>query len=188
MVLDIDQLEKLEEALRPVLTDGLLEILTKLNREEKLEDFLRMIGKESLLQKKQDLYWSTRSGYIVVLGESQIKVKIMQGILKELGIRKERLECYLGYEEAKTFPYKKIQYQPRYSLILVGSMGHKAQDIGDHSSAITMMEQEEGFPPVRRLGSNNLKITKSNFKEALQNALKEGIIQRDTESSDGELS
>lgn len=180
MAFSIDKLMQIEEILRPMLQEDLVAILAKLNREEKLEDFCRMIGAEEALGSQQEeLFQPTKSGMIVVLGDSQVKENYMQGILKNLGLRKERLECHLGYHEAKSFPFRTIRYQVKYALILVGSMGHKAEDIGDYSSAIAMMEQEDGYPPVVRLGTNGLKITKSNFREALEKALKDGIIQRD---------
>ena len=50
-------------------------------------------------------------------------------------------------------------------------MPHKTSGTGDFSSAITRMEQDEGFPPVIRLGSNDLKISKSSFKAALEEAI-----------------
>lgn len=176
MVFDVDRVAQIEENLRPRLQDELMEILVKLNRDEELETFCRMIGAEDLLGERKDVHYSTKSGLIVVIGESRVKENVMQGVLKDLGIRKERLECHLGYADAKSFPWRTLQYQPKYSLVLVGSMGHKAQNIGDHSSAIGMMEQEEGYPPVKRLGTNELKITKSNFQEAIKEALEEGIL------------
>ena len=179
MVFGLEELEQIEEILRLKLQEDLVGILSKLNREEKLEEFCRMIGIEEALGKKERLYQSLKSGIIVVVGESQIPEKIMQGILKKFGISKDRLECHLGYHEAKSFAYRKLQFQPKYSLILVGSMGHKAENIGDHSSAISMMEHEEGYPPVIRLGCNELKITKSSFQEAIEKALSKGLLQTD---------
>ena len=39
---------------------------------------------------------------------------------------------------------------------------------GDSSSAISEMEKGNGYPKVVRLGSNDLKVTKTGFKKALQ--------------------
>lgn len=176
MVFDVEKVMQIEEALRSKLEEDLTGILTMLNRTEQLETFCQMIGATDVLGVPQASYQSTKSGLIIVIGESQIKEKVMQGVLKKFNIRKERLECHLGYDDAKNFQYKKMQYQPKYSLVLVGSMGHKAQNIGEHSSAISMLEQEKGYPPVIRLGRKELKITKSNFQEAIEEALKKNII------------
>ena len=176
MVLDINQLMELEEALSPRLQNDLTGLLAKLNREERLEEFCQLIGADDLLGKPEDGYQTSKTGLIVVIGESQVEERKMQGVLKDVGIRKERLECCLGYEAAKSFPYTKLQYQSRYALVLVGSMGHKAKDIGSNSSAISMMENTYGYPKVIRLGTNELKITKSNFKKAIEDALRKGVI------------
>lgn len=178
MDFSIDELMQIEEVLHPKLQDDLVQILARLNRDNKLEEFCRMIGAEDVL-KQEKTSQPSKSGIIIVVGESQVKEHQMQGILKNLGIRKERLECHLGYEKAKTFNYRKLQYQAKYSLVIVGSMGHKAENIGDYSSAITMMEQEKGYPHVIRLGTNELKITKSNLKEALSKALADELIKSD---------
>lgn len=184
MAVSMERLLEIEEILRPILQEDLTRILVNLNRDDKLEDFCRLIGAEDVLaSKRENLFQPSKSGYIVVLGDSQVKENQMQGILKKLGIRKDRLKCHLGYDDAKSFPFKTLQYQAKYSLILVGSMGHKAEGIGDYSSAIAMLEQEEGYPPVMRLGTNELKITKSNFQKAVEEALKNGLIRADMEVS-----
>lgn len=179
MVITADELEQLEVQLRSRLQDNLLPILTVLNRTDRLADFLEMIGLKDLLHPKPEHYCSTKSGIILVLGGCNVKEEKMQGVLKDLRINKNRLECYLDYDKAKSFNYRSIQYKPKYAMILVGNMGHKAKDIGDYSSAIAMMEQEEGFSPVIRLGTNGLKITKSNFYEAIKNAIDTGMLKPD---------
>ena len=46
-------------------------------------------------------------------------------------------------------------------------MPHSGSGKGDYSSVISAIEAEEGYPPVVRLGSNGLKITKSDFRSKL---------------------
>jgi len=60
-----------------------------------------------------------------------------------------------------------MQWQPTYSLIMVGPMPHSGSAKGDYSNIISALESEDGYPPVVRLGSNGLKITKSDFKSKL---------------------
>ena len=43
-------------------------------------------------------------------------------------------------------------------------MPHSTAGKGDSSSAIANMENGNGYPKIIRLGSNELKITKTNFK------------------------
>ena len=180
MIFDLQELMSIENSLKEIFKNNLMEILTELNRFGKMEDFLNLIGKSELLGEKEETYKPGKNGLIIVLGETQIKENVMKGILNNFGICKDRLRCYLGYNEAKTFEYKKIKYQPKYSMVIVGAMGHKAKSIGNYSSAISMMEQEEGYPKIYRLcDKNGLKITKTKFKKAIMSALKEGIINKD---------
>ena len=56
-------------------------------------------------------------------------------------------------------------------------MPHSVKDKGDFSSMITVMEKQEGYPPVIRMGSNELKITKSNFEQALKGLLNQNLLR-----------
>ena len=67
-------------------------------------------------------------------------------------------------------------YDPNYSLILVGPMPHSTTGKGDFSSTIAAMEQTEGYPPVIRLGSNGLKVSKSGIRDALIKGMDDGIL------------
>ena len=55
-------------------------------------------------------------------------------------------------------------------------MPHSTVSKGNSSSAIANMEENDGFPPVIRLGSSELKITKSDFRNKLDEAFKKGYI------------
>ena len=59
---------------------------------------------------------------------------------------------------------------------MVGPMPHSGSGKGNYSSIISALESEEGYPPVVRLGSNGLKITKSDFKMKLEEALAGHLI------------
>ena len=61
-----------------------------------------------------------------------------------------------------------MQWQPTYSAVLVGPMPHSGTTKGDFSSIKSAIENEEGFPPIVRLGTNGLKISKSDFRIKLQ--------------------
>lgn len=61
-----------------------------------------------------------------------------------------------------------MQYNPNYRLVIVGPMPHSTTGKGESRSTISELENGNGYPKVIRLGSNELKITKTNFKQALQ--------------------
>ena len=174
-MLGIEELLELEDSLRIELNDNLTGILTNLNRTDQLDMFLSLIGMEHLLAK-DDGYQVYKSGKIVVIGQSDVKAEVLLSIGKKLGIEKERFELYLDYEDAKHFNFKKIQWQPSYSAVLVGPMPHSGISKGDFGSIISAIECGEGYPPVIRLGKNGLKITKSDFKEKLQYLIQNGKV------------
>lgn len=97
-------------------------------------------------------------------------------VAHKLGLEKNRFDFYLEYDDAKTFNFKKIQWNSTYTAVLVGPMGHSGAGKGNYSSVISAIESEEGYPPVIRLGSNELKITKTNFKNKLMELMDSGKI------------
>lgn len=173
--LDVAALTDLETSLSDIFSERLTEIISRLNRTDKLNTWLELMGLTNLLEPEIS-YHAYKTAKIVVIGESHLKEKILTGIAKTLGIDTNRFEFCLDYTEAKSFNFEKLRYNPNYSLLLVGAMPHKTSGTGDFSSAITRMEQDEGFPPVIRMGSNDLKISKSSFKAALEEAINAGYI------------
>ena len=174
-MLDITELEELELNLRSELETKLTGIVSSLNRSGRLEEFLEMIGLRELLSPSKQ-FMAYKTGKIVVLGESEVKQDVLEIVGKKLGIDKRRFDFYLGYEEAAKFDSRIIQWNPNYSLILVGPLPHSGVSKGDYSSIIAAMENEDGYPPLVRLGANSLKITKSSFQAALIEAIENGTI------------
>ena len=174
-MLGIEELLELEEAIREELNDNLPGILAKLNRSNRLEEFLSLLGLDNLLEKDAG-YQVYKTGKIVVIGQSDVKAEVLLAIGKKLGIDKNRFEFYLEYEDAKKFNFKKMQWQPSYSVVLVGPMPHSGISKGDAGSIISAIESEEGYPPVIRLGRNSLKISKTDFKEKMQELIQSGIV------------
>ena len=174
-MLNTSELLELEEAMTLELRDGLTGILSRLNRFGQLENLLDLLGMRHLLQKESG-YEVYKSGKIIVIGQSEVKQDVLLAVAKKQGIDKSRIELYLDYEDAKTFNFKKMQWQPSYSLVIVGPMPHSALGKGDYSSVIAAMEQEDGYPPVIRLGNGTLKITKSGFRDKLKELIGNGML------------
>ena len=167
-MLDINELLELEEVIKGVLDEDLERILIELNRNDELETFL-CLGCE----EEEEM---SKNGKIIVIGQSEVEKDKLAAIAKNLGIAKDRFEFFLDYEAAKTFDFKKTQWSSKYSYILVGQMPHSGNAKGDYSSVITALESQEGFPPVVRMGTNGLKITKSSFKSTLEYLISERKI------------
>lgn len=169
-MLDTDELLILEERFRSESDEKLLFWLSKLNRTGELESWLEMVGLSSLITN-EPWFRPHKTGIIVVIGETKLKKNDLLIVAKKMGFEKDRFEFYLTYEELKKKDFNKMRYDSSYSLILVGPTPHKGKTMeGGYSSIITAMEQKEGYPPVRRLGNNELKITKATFVEALEDA------------------
>lgn len=174
-MLDYNELIDLEEELQFQFSEHLTEILVKLNRTERIEEFLDLIGLSNLLGQKND-FESYKSGKIFVIGGTELTEKVFNAVAKDFGIASDRFEYCLGYKEAKKFDCRKLQWRPDIAAVMVGPMPHSGSGKGDYSSIITALEKEEGYPPIVRLGTNELKITKSGFRNALNELIEKKMI------------
>ena len=173
-MLDHTQLMELWETIAEELEDNLLQILIKLNRTDRLGELLTLLEMQHLLDSGYHVY---PSGKIVIVGEADVKAEVLLGVANSLGIDKKRFELYLDYNDSVKLDFKKMQFDPKYAAILVGPMPHSGKSKGDYSSVITAIEDQQGYPPVIRLGSNRLKITKSDFRTKLQELIQGGVIR-----------
>lgn len=164
-------IEELEYVLEEVTAKIMLA-----NRTGELECLLESWGIDCL--KRQDAGYDTRKdGKILVVGGSAINVDKLLGVIKSLGLSKDRFEFCLEYAKAKTYPYSKLQYNPNYRLVIFGPAPHSGKGKHEHGSIISELQQSDGYPRVEILSSNDsLKITKSNFTEKLQELIQEDYI------------
>ena len=170
------ELEMLEEEISERFITDLPGILADLNQTGQLELWLKIMGLMELYPAAQAAYTPYPTGKIVIVGESKVKRNEIEAIAKKLGITKDRLELCLDYNDAKRYNFKKLQYSENHSLILVGPMPHSATGKDEFSSVIVAMEETDGYPPVRRMGSSGLKLSKSGIRDALMKALESGIL------------
>ena len=171
-MLGITELYELEEQLRAALSDQLEEIIIRLNRTDKLEEFLDLIGMKAMLGcSKVDT--CNRDGIIIVIGQSDVEKTKLAAVAKEFGFGKDRFEFHLDYEDAKTFDFSKTQWSTKYACILVGPMPHSGKAKGDYSSIIAALKQTDGYPPIIEMGNNGLNISKTSFRNSLTMAMNE---------------
>lgn len=170
MVREIDELEEILDRIR--------EKVLFANRMDELDELLISWGlNERSSSNSEERY---RSGKIVVIGASDVKEKTLVNISEEFRIGKDRLEFCLDYNKAQKYNYEKLRYNPSYSVVLFGAVPHSTTGKGDSSSVVAEIEKQKGYPPVKRLISGGeLKITKSNFRKAIQELLTENIISSD---------
>ena len=174
-MLQVEELFDLIEPFKNAIIEKAEFILSKLNREGILEEVMTMMGIESDLYPDQ-VYSVPKAGKIVVIGQSEVKPKVFVAIAEELGISRDRFEFCLDYQDCKRYNFKKLRYSTDYSAVMVGPMPHSSSAKGNYSSAITAMETDGGYPPVIRLGSNGLKITRSDFKEKLKMMVNKHLV------------
>ena len=115
MSLTIEELSELEDKIIEELPYKITAVLSKLNRSDRLEEFLEMIDMTELLEKKQDFY-SYKEGKIVVIGGTKVKEEVLLGIASKLGIDKNRFEFYLDYKHIQKVDFRKMQYAPQYRI------------------------------------------------------------------------
>lgn len=172
--LTANELYDLTYRLEEEFHSNLNKILSSLNQSGQLIKILSMMGLEKFLP--QDKVFHNTKKMIVVIGQSNTKVDKLIGVAKELGFHKEQFLFCLDYNDTKTFQYKKLQYSPKYAAVLVGAIPHSTKDKGGFSSIISALEHQNGYPPVIRIGNNELKITKSSFKQSLSNLISKKLL------------
>lgn len=83
----------------------------------------------------------------------------------------------LRLQQSKDISLQKLRYNPDYRVIIFGAVPHSSTGKNDSSSVIAEMKNHEGYPRVEVLsGNNEVKITKSNFKEAVHRLMYENYI------------
>ena len=186
--LDFDSIDLLTNQVKVRLSElikderGLLKTLCLAKQSDTLGAFLKLLGLNSQIEIPS--FGRVTASKILVIGESEVKVKDLLGIAKtvfhEHGISfsKERLELHLEYEDCKTYPFEKIRYNDSYCVVFFGPGPHSTESNGVYGSVINRMESEKGFPPVVRLFANGgLKITKTSFRNRLKECITEGLIR-----------
>ena len=165
-MLDPIELSEVTDCIRETIDTNLEAILSKLNRTGDLDTLLRLLGIDCLHDKAL-AFDRPKDGKIIVIGQASVGIDILRMVVGKQGFEKSRFEFLLEYEDAKKYDFGKTRYSTAYTAILVGPMGHSGKSKAEYSSIITALEQQEGYPPVYRMGFNELKISKSSFQQAL---------------------
>jgi len=142
------------------------------NKYIELEDRYQSLMSQSYLPEEDRSYFKEKIK-ILVLGASSLKKEYIFGIAKEFGLSKDQLDLFLDYDKNRRFQIEKLRYNSPYSGILIGPVAHCVTGLGDYNSVIEKLRNEEGYPPFREIKtfSGELKITKTAFKEALEQLL-----------------
>jgi hypothetical protein len=132
------------------------------------EDLKKLADQATGLDEKKSK--SIIRGKILVIGSQGVPERQLMGIAEEyFGLIKNDIDFKLDYKKNKRLDVSKLRYNSPYCGFLVGPIAHKVIGLGDNNSFIQKMKKEEGYPPFVeiRTKSGKLKITKTSFKQAL---------------------
>jgi hypothetical protein len=177
---DQDILDSLEDIILTQFPDILRHALENANNSGKLRELLRLLYLDRLLPH-QYRSEALPTGKILVFTGHSVKGKDLLGIAKRLGISKDRFEFY-DYEQSKTYRYSQLEHNSVVSAVLFGAVPHKTVGAEDSSSIVSNLERKakDGviYARILRLYANNkLKLTKTNFREALIRLICEGSVR-----------
>lgn len=169
------------------LEDAIIEkldaLLHRKNIDGSLERMLREMGLDDVIAefegaKKPLSTWS--DGDVLVLGARPNMVNELRSVGRALGISRDRFE-FVEYDDVTNFGFRKLSYSSKYCAVLAGAHPHMARDIEGASSVITHLESNrDEFPEtVRLVAGNQLSVTKTNFRQALEDLIARGVIATD---------
>ena len=120
---------------------------------------------------EEPVYVNTHQMKILVFGDLAGKVNEYKKAARMLGINADSLEFENDYSKLGNYNVAKLRNSNTYSDIIIGPNPHKQRGINGHTSLIAMLRSNPSeFPKCIEAHANNaLKITISNFKEALLN-------------------
>ena len=171
-----EELLDLQEEIIDRLPESITAVLVTLNTNGRLEELLHLIGMDDLAEGKCQLEtWP--EGKVVVFGDAQAKPKDLYGVAKSLGLSRDRI-VFVSHDESVRFDYRTLEYNHAVVAVMFGAIPHSTRGTGTGSSVIARMEkQSEVYPRIIRLSANGaLKITKTNFRESLENLINQGLI------------
>lgn len=174
-MLDVNEMNTLADNVNALFPERIYGALIRADANGELSELLRLLNMSELDQS--DYFYSYKEGKIVVIGDSSVKKEHLIAIIKKMELDPDRFEFNLEYDAGKTYNYNKLKYNSNYRLVIFGAMPHKTKGTGNHRTVIEEMKAEDGYPRVEPLWSNNeLKMTKTNFKNKLEELIEEGYI------------
>jgi hypothetical protein len=177
-----DLVNMLEDTMLTELPNILPNALEAANEKGKLRELLELLFLDRLLPPPEsDELKALPTGKIFVFAAEEINKDHLLGVAKDLGVSKERFEFY-DYDRSKTYPYNTLEYNAKVCAVFFGGVPHKTAGTEDFKSVVANLEVKERkgiilARVVRLCASNELKLTKSNFREALKKLISEGRIK-----------
>ena len=176
LVVQVEDLTRLADKVANEFLDNSESIIADLYARGKLEEFLDLVKMRRLANEITSSP-SIKAKKIVVVGQSSgASERDYRLAAESMGVDPNTIEFYLNYEDGKKMRFEKYKGNKDYCAILVGPIPHSSKSKGDYPSAVAMMEHEEGYPRVIKLGKNGLKLTTQSFMCGLAQLAAERII------------
>lgn len=130
---------------------------------------LKKVLEKYNFEVEEYFHYEPRIAKVLVIGQSSVTLHVLKSVIKKYGISKERFDFVLEYDEAKNYPMNTLRYNSKYCDIFIGPIPHKTTGMGECSSIIAEIEKNQSeYPKLTKLiASDELKITKNSFEEAL---------------------
>lgn len=109
---------------------------------------------------------------ILVIGYPNVKITDLRKVVKEYGLDEKRFEFVIQESDIKHYPMQSLKNNCRYSDIFIGPIPHKTTGMGNCSSIIAEIKNnQDQYPKLTELrDSNKLKISKKSFSNAILNS------------------
>lgn len=156
-ILDVDEISE--------IVDKFIEILTKANREGRVSEVLEKFG----IDTQQYAYCEYKSAKILVIGYSEVNIVDLKRVVRKYHLNEDKFEFVLEPDYIKNYPMDSLKNNYRYSDIFIGPIPHKTTGMGDTSSIIAKIKNnQDEYPKLTELkDANELKISKSSFEKAI---------------------
>jgi len=154
-----------------------LEVLAQMQQKknpnlEKIEQEMQEI---KFLQKELE---KTDRRLILILGAAKnLKPQIIYGICAEFELGKHEVEMILDYDNIKNYNIRHLQYNEKYTGIVIGPHPHKMRET---DNLVKKLQEEEKFPQFALAEDKpgHLKITKTTLRRALTKLLGEATNKK----------
>jgi hypothetical protein len=153
--------------------------LSVANIDGTLKKLLSKIGWDDLISNDEEPLFTFSNGKILVIATQTINIENMKTVINKLGLNFNRFEFVLDYDRAQRYNYSNLAYNPNYRAILMGSVPHSTTGTCDSGSVLAELEQHpDKYPRViaLRTEEGTLKLTKSNFRKALEKLKEEQYL------------
>ena len=153
------------------LIDEVTHRLSMANIDGSLKELLSKLGWDDLISNDEEPLFTFANGKILVIAAQTINIENLKTVINKLGLNFNRFEFVLDYERAQRYNYSNLAYNPNVRAILMGSVPHSTTGTGDSGSVLAELEQHpDKYPRViaLRTEEGTLKLTKSNFRKALE--------------------